>query len=173
MNSTVTGSETLLNAIEGTVKEEPMDRYSPSNMSTDENNASENLPELDSENATLKAEIKSRGSPNSTLSDSEGCNTSSKESITSNKETIDEKIDIIAEKSTNNRILKRKKRKFDWEVIIINEDLVNEENGEEKIKGEVYKYKLTLSNFPTHWNENNLKEFILQLVSINFLNSTS
>lgn len=170
MNSRVTNSQTLLDAIEGTVKEEPMDRYSPSNMSTDENNASENLPESKDVTAGLKSKInRSRQPSNDSLSDFEGSNASSKGSvISSNKEAVVGKVDVQAEKSTSNRILKRKKRKFDWEVIILNEDLVNDENSEEKIEGKEYKYKLTVSNFPTHWGENELKEFILKLVCLVF-----
>lgn len=167
MNSAVANSQTLLNAIKGTVKEEHMDRYSPSNMSTDENNSAENLPEIDSVNRTKKTEhTLSRGSSNDSLSD-EGSNVSKGSMILSNKETVG-KIEIKAEKATSNRILKRKKRKFDWEVIIVNEDLVNDENGEEKIEMKENKYKLTVSNFPTHWGENELKEFILKLVCIHF-----
>lgn len=166
MNSTATNSQTLLDAIEGTAKEEPMDRCSPSNMSTDENNATENLPEAQS--------IQSRQSSNDSLSDSEDSNTSSKGStISSNKGTTVGKIDIKAEKSTSNRILKRKKRKFDWEVIVVNKDAVKGENYEEKADIKQSKYKLTVSNFPTHWGENELKEFILKLVCICFSYPTS
>lgn len=166
MNSTVTSSQTLLDAIVGTAKEEPMDRYSPSNMSTDENNASENLPVSDAVIAETKSDVdRSRRPSNDSSSDSQGSNTSSKGSVlSSNKETTG-KVEVPAEKSTSNRILKRKKRKFDWEVIIVNEDLVSDENSEEKRK-EQYKYKLTVSNFPTHWGEEELKEFILKLVYI-------
>lgn len=172
MSSAVPNSQTLLNAIEDTAKGDPMDRYSPSNMSTDENNASENLPELNAVNTTSKAEsTRSRRSSKNSLSDCEGSNMSSKGSvISSNKEADVGKIDI-KEKSTNNRILKRKKRKFDWEVIIVNEDLAKNENEEKEseekeTEDKENKYKLTVSNFPTHWNVNELKEFILELVCI-------
>lgn len=170
MNSTVTNSQTLLDAIKGTTKEEAMDRCSPSNMSTDENNATENLLELDAIKMLEKAQrIQSRQSLNDSLSDSEDSNTSSKGSIiSSNKGTTVGKIDINAEKSTSNRILKRKKRKFDWEVIVVNKEAVKDENGEEKADINESKYKLTVSNFPTHWGENELKEFILKLVCICF-----
>lgn len=163
MDSTVT-SRSLQDAIETVVKEEPMDRYSPSNMSTDdENNSSENVAELDA----VIVEKKDETGSNNSQSDNERSNTSSKASnISSKKGPVVGNKDIQTEKSTCNRILKRKKRKFDWEVIIVNEDLANVESGEDKIDRKTCKHKLTLSNFPTHWGESELKEFILKLVCI-------